>query len=124
MIKKISFQPSAAAWTAVGVLLLALAASPALGHTSEAAEAGVSRLVAATGGATDVRMDRASGVARFIRFPGVPLKSLTGDSPEAKAGNFLNAYGSAFGIRNPATELQLIGVHPGFMDHVAKIPRK
>jgi Zn-dependent metalloprotease len=91
--------------TLICILLLALSAAPMLGLGPEEAE---QRLLDATGGLAKVRMNKATGVAKFVRLPG-GLKALSG-SPEARAAAFLAEYGGLFGIKDAARELESLGV--------------
>ena len=71
----------------------------------------IERLNAATNGAAKISMNKATGVASFIRFPQDASARLSlgrSGSPEARADAFFKSYGGAFGIRDADTELVLV----------------
>jgi Zn-dependent metalloprotease len=71
---------------------------------------GIARLRAATGNSVNVRLDRVTGAARFVRLgrgPAVDLAARAAKAhPHAKSMAFFADYGTIFGIRNSRTELE------------------
>lgn len=69
----------------------------------------IQRLVEATNGAAVVSLNRATGVAGFVRLTGGATLSLArGASAEAEAAAFLQEYGGVFGVSDAASELVLV----------------
>jgi Zn-dependent metalloprotease len=66
--------------------------------------AGINRLQQDTNGAAQVRIHNATGAGRSIRLEPGRLR-LVGANPTARAAEFLQRYGSIFGVGDPATEL-------------------
>ncbi len=100
--------------------------SIAFSHPAQAAKgkrepldpAGVARLIADRGGNTKVSISEATGAARFVRLaPGQKLglqkqaAGAAGDqAKKARSAEFLEAYGSIFGIASVAAELKEVRV--------------
>lgn len=75
---------------------------------AQTANAGLQRLEAAASGPLDVTVNGTTGFPSFIRGQIPVAAGRTATDPAIPAGAFLNAYGSALGIVNPATELKLL----------------
>ena len=75
------------------------------------AQNGIQQLKNATGGAALISTNRATGVARFVRMSSGKMSETSFAGPTGtaaqKSATFFNNYGSAFGIKNPATELKM-----------------
>ncbi len=74
--------------------------------------AGIARLIADSGGSAQVSVHDATGAARFVSAaPGGTLgvtvfgRAVTDEAKKNRAVQFLNNYGSLFGIRSASTEL-------------------
>jgi len=80
--------------------------------------AGIARLIADSGGNAQVSVHEATGAARFVRTaPGKKLgllkqteRAATQDAKKDRSAEFLEAYGSIFGIANVASELREVRV--------------
>lgn len=88
----------------VSLSTLALASADSFPSIASTSSAALARLDEESGGAASVSLHRATGVARFVRLePGaLPLR---GAGPTEKGADFLDRYGAAFGIADPAAEL-------------------
>jgi len=84
-------------------LPLTLAATPA--RPAQAPEAALARLVQDAGGLARTSRHRATGVLRFVSVEPGRL-ALSGATPAGRAADFLARYGAAFGIADPAAELE------------------
>ncbi|MCH9648912.1 MAG: M4 family metallopeptidase [Deltaproteobacteria bacterium] len=104
----------------VAALILLLAFSPTSTQAQlDSVESGVQGLVAATGPGTQVRLDSATGTARFVRLEAGSLPALAGAGFPAQAESFFETHGSAFGIENAARELEFENVSAtGLLTHV------
>lgn len=75
----------------------------------ESPGAAIRRLQQAGGPGTEVSVNRATGVASFVRVPpGRALGLARRDSAPAQSAAFFDEYGRAFGIRDPGSELLLL----------------
>jgi Zn-dependent metalloprotease len=77
-------------------------------------QSGIERLLAATDGAVQVSVSRATGAVRFIAVsPAQPdaLSALLAPAkePQVQAAAFWAVYGSLFGLDNPAQQLKFVG---------------
>ncbi|MCV2366625.1 M4 family metallopeptidase [Roseateles oligotrophus] len=93
-------------------LALAAQAQAQVPESLQGQREAVARLAAATGGTADVSMHAATGAARFVRVaPGGKLGAqvrggaASDAAKQSSSQQFLNEYGSLFGITNAATEL-------------------
>ncbi len=121
MIRRTFLPTTAAASFAACALLMALVAAPALHAASpQDVEASLQRLADATAGQARVSMNRATGMASFVRVPAAAAKSLVdGASIEDRAASFLEQHGGAFGVENPARDLMLLSSETrGVFSHV------
>ncbi|MET0519106.1 MAG: M4 family metallopeptidase, partial [Burkholderiaceae bacterium] len=92
---------------------LALAAQAQAQSTNSQRDEAIARLGADTGGGAEVRLNGATGTARFVRVaPGGALgPQARGRAPSSDAARqsgsnqFLSEYGSLFGVRSAASEL-------------------
>ncbi len=117
MMQKKSFR-SSTTWTCA--LLLVLGVLPAFGQTGADVERSLQKLADATAGQARVSMNKATGMASFVRLPGAASKSMVaGATFEAKASSFLEQHGGAFGVEDPARDLVSLGAESrGIFTHV------
>jgi Zn-dependent metalloprotease len=101
------------------VLSLVLITSLAWGQTAKTRpinQAGVDRLMAATGGQANISINRANGTARFIKLPeaapaasaAAPLRAASPRNYDQDSRQFLNQYSTLFGIRDANSDLKLV----------------
>lgn len=98
----------------IAFMPLAQAQGPAQSKREPIDPEGISRLIADSGGNATVSVSEATGAARFVRIaPGQKLglqrqaaRQAGDDAKRGRSTEFLNAYGSIFGIANAATELK------------------
>jgi Zn-dependent metalloprotease len=101
------------------VLSLVLITSIAWGQTAKTRpidQAGVDRLMAATGGQANISINRANGTARFIKLPeaapaasaAAPLRAASPRNYDQDSRQFLNQYSTLFGIRDANSDLKLV----------------
>jgi Zn-dependent metalloprotease len=102
------------------VLSLVFITSLAWGQTAKTRpidQAGIDRLVTATGGQASISINRANGTARFINLPDAAAPAANAAAPLRAAGarnydqdsrQFLNQYSTLFGIRDANNDLKLV----------------
>lgn len=109
----------------VPLVVLSIAFSPpaqaqgrAKGKREPIDPAGIARLIADSGGNAQVSVHEATGAARFVRMaPGKKLgllkqaaRAATDEAKKGRSAEFLEAYGSIFGIASVAAELKEVRV--------------
>ena len=72
--------------------------------------AGLERLQNAIAGRTQVSLDKATGTVRFLRFEpvGIPTRAVTPAAKRSATDSFLGEHASVFGLKDPASELELV----------------
>ncbi len=76
---------------------------------ADAADDAKDRLLAAANGAAVIKTDPATGMVDFVQFgKGAALNLVSGGAAVAQADAFFEQYGSLFGLRDAAAELQLV----------------
>ncbi len=122
MMQRNSFRSTTVAWAAMAcAFLLVLGASPVLSQPSAAdVERSLQKLADATAGQARVSINKATGMASFVRVPAAAAKSMVaGATFEAKAASFLEQHGGAFGVENAARDLVPLGTETrGIFTHV------
>ena len=102
----------------LSVMVLPSARSAPIRSAVVEAQQAIQLLDSVTGGTAEITLGRATGVARFARFPenSPPLAIRSADA-QAIAEQFLVEYGAAFGVRDPARELRFGGESADFLGH-------
>lgn len=100
------------------VALILVLALPAAGAVPAKDPSAVERLRRSAGGGSKVSLNRATGTVSFLQV-GRPLalKSSAGETPHARTMAFLEAHGSAFGLEDPETEVQLLDTSTDRIGH-------
>lgn len=109
MKKQLQTHLSTTAWWLAVVLGFAFSAVPVFAAADADTEESIARLAADHDGQARISMHRATGVARFIELPVSAEKHVAPMAPEARTQQFFSKYGRAFGIRDAAEELTLVG---------------
>jgi Zn-dependent metalloprotease len=118
-----------------GVALLSLAANPAAVQAAESQA--VQRFLSELGGAAEVKVNPATGVARFVRlapggqaFAARTARAARPVDAQAVSDDFLGRHGAIFGLRDGRAELVLVGrtrdaqggVHFSYAQHRHGVP--